>query len=74
MSDLTYDQKQILALRTLAGIMFSSLTEQQKEAISRVVGKSSDVLELQIPTAATPVQTEYVKEIYEMMKEIIAGE
>lgn len=74
MSDLTYDQKQILALRTLAGIMFLSLTEQQKEAINRVVGKSSDALELQIPTAATPAQAEDVKEIYEMMKEIIAGE
>ncbi|MBS0967682.1 hypothetical protein P0E69_09695 [Chimaeribacter arupi] len=74
MSNLTYDQKQILALRTLAGIMFSSLTEQQKEAISRIVGKSPDALDLQIPTSATLAQAEDVKEIYELMKEIIAGE
>jgi len=71
MSKMTYDQKQILALRGLSGIIFTALTQEQKNAIKNGISTMAENHEHL--AQATPEQTIDFKEIYSIMSEIITG-
>lgn len=69
MSHVTYEQKQILALRTLVGVIYNVLNDEQKAAIKRLVSASPD-----LPDGISHEQAINAKDIYSEMKDIILGD
>ncbi|MDU6432039.1 MAG: hypothetical protein E6556_03555 [Pantoea sp.] len=69
MEQMTYEQKQIIALRTLVGVIYKVLNDEQKTAINGLVSNPPEM-----PAGISPEQAINAKEIYAEMKDIISGD